>query len=409
MAVLCATGAARAQTLKTIWSFPGSNGDGQEPLSPPVFDGSGNIYGTTAIGGASQFGTVFKLTPPNGGGPWTESLLYSFAGADGQQPNDIVFGKGGALYGTTELGGLGSCYQGCGTAFQLTPGNDGWTYAMLYDFMSPGDGESPGNLQLGKNGALYGTTVTGGPPSTHCSQVGCGTFFQLSQQGGSWAKTVLHDFPASTTDGRGPNADIVVDSKGNVYGTTYSGGSLFYGTVFEFSPPAKKGGAWTETILHNFSGSKDGGYPIGGLTLGAGGVIYGTGSYSGVPNQSGTAFRLTPPAKKGGAWAYTVVRTFNGDKNGATPATTMALDPNGNLYGTAWNGGSTRCYLGCGLVFKLQPVSGKAVWKETVLHDWPNSQQDPNATIVMFHDELLYGTTLFLGANNVGSVFTLTP
>ena len=400
--------AAQAQDLKTILSFGGNDADGEVPLSPPLFDSGGTIYGTTTIGGTSLLGTVFKLSP-KGNDTWTESVLHDFSGSDGQQPNNVIFGKNGSLYDTTVLGGSQNCYQGCGTIFQLTPDQNGWTLDTLYEFQGFQDGQAPGNVQLGRDGSLYGTTPSGGPPFGRCQKVGCGTLFQLSKKNGVWTKTILHGFPATTTDGRNPNADIIFDSHGNIYGTTYAGGSLCYGTVFQLSPPTKKGGAWTETVLHNFSGGSDGGYPIGGLTLGSDGSIYGTGSYSGVPNQSGTVFKLKPPAKKGRVWAYAVLHTFDGDKYGATPATTMAFDTKGNLYGTAWNGGSTACNDGCGLVFKLQPVAGKTTWKETVLRAWPNSGQAPNGSIVIYNDGLLYGTTLFLGADNVGSVFTLTP
>ena len=200
------------------------------------------------------------------------------------------------------------------------------------------------------------------------------------------------------------------DSQGALYGTTAAGGtSNYYGTVFQLMPPAKVNGAWTESVLHNFTGGSDGGYPIGGLAVGTNGALYGTASYSGVANDSGTAFQLTPPAVAGRAWTYAVLHTFAGGSDGATPASTPTFDPSGNLYGTTDNGGSSACYLGCGTVFKLAPPSGGGAWTETVLHEWSNSGQNPNSSIVMFHNGLLYGTTLFLGAADVGSAFTLVP
>jgi len=416
-ALMCAaTFRAQAQTPTTLWTFTDKNGDGDAPLAPLIFDGSGDVYGTTAIGGSTLYGTVFKLTPPSGAGSWTEDILYHFAGgSDGQQPNDIVFGPGGVIYSTTYLGGSPLCYQGCGIIFQLTPptGSGPWTKTTLYEFQGGQDGQSPGNVKLGPNGDLYGSTSGGGPPGGICHKVGCGTIWQLSppaQPGGSWSKTLIHGFPASTGDGRNPNYDIVFDSAGNLYGTTYDGGTSNYGTVFELSPPAQPGGTWTETILHTFTGaSGDGGYPIGGLTIGSNGTVYGTGSYSGIANDSGTAFELTPPSQPGGAWTYTVIHKFAGGKDGATPATTMALDASGNLYGTTWNGGSSSCYLGCGTVFKLAPPSGSGAWKETILHDWANSGQAPNASIVVFNKGLLYGTSEFLGSSNDGTVFSMVP
>lgn len=324
---------------------------------------------------------------------------------------NIVFGPGGVIYSTTYLGGSDLCYQGCGTIFQLTPTDGGsWTKQTLYEFTGGQDGQAPGNVQVGPNGALFGTTAGGGPPSGKCRDVGCGTVWQLTESAGLWTKSFIHTFPATPGDGQGPNYDIVFDASGNLYGTTYYGGNSNFGIVFELSPPALSGGTWTETILHSFTGSStDGGYPIGGLVIGANGVVYGTASYGGVPNDSGTAFALNPPSKSGGVWTYTVIHQFRGGKDGATPATTMALDAKGNLYGTTWNGGSTACYLGCGTVFRLAPPTGRGTWAETILHDWANSGQTPNGSIVVLHDGALYGTTEFYGPLNDGTVFTATP
>jgi uncharacterized repeat protein (TIGR03803 family) len=403
--------AAHAQKIAAIWSFTDSNGQGAYPLSPPLFDSAGAIYDTTTIGGTGQFGTVFKLAQLTKGGAWTQSILYDFSGGfDGQQPQNIVAG-GNALYGTTVLGGSDNCYQGCGTVFELTPTVSGpWTKTLLYEFLGFDDGQAPGNLRVGKGGVLYGTTPSGGPGTAQCQHVGCGTVFALTppaEKGASWTKSILYSFPASKTDGRAPNADILLDRDGNIYGTTYYGGNAFYGTVWELSPPGIAGGAWTETILHNFTGASDGGYPIGGLTLAGNGTVYGTASFSGIPNDSGTAFQLLPPAVAGGAWTYTVLHTFAGGKDGATPATTMAFDTKGNLYGTTFNGGSTACYLGCGTLFKLAPTGTS--WTESVLLKLPNSGETPNASIVVFRDGLLYGTAAFLGASNFGEILTLAP
>lgn len=411
---------AHAQTLTTIYSFSGSNDGGDSPLSPLAFASGATAYGSTAIGGGtSEFGAVYELVAPTkSGSTWNEAVLYRLGGGiDGQQPQDIALGQSGELFSSTLLGGTGDCYQGCGTVFELIPPAEkggAWIHTILYDFAEGTDGVSPGNVVIGQNGSVYGSTSGGGPGgASPCTKVGCGILFELTppSDGGSWTRTVLYSFPRTKSDGRNPNADIVFDSNGNLYGTTYSGGSGFYGTVFELSPPAAPGSTWTETILHNFTGkSGDGGYPIGGLTIASNGTVYGTASYSGVANDSGTAFALTPPAEPGGAWTYTVLHNFAGGSDGATPATTMAFDTTGNLYGTTWNGGSTACYLGCGTIFKLAPpAKSGGSWTETILHEWGNSGQTPDASIVGFHNGLLYGTSLFFGTSNVGSVFTLTP
>jgi uncharacterized repeat protein (TIGR03803 family) len=401
---------AAAATPTTIWSFTGTVGDGQYPSGPVIFDSGGAMYGTTEVGGTSSSGTVFKLAPPPvAGGAWTESVLYSFGGgSDGRQPSTgVVFDSSGALYGTTYDGGTINNY---GTVFQLTPPAAGstWNHSVIYTFQGVYDGQNPGAVVF-RNGLLYGTTPAGGPASPPCNRIGCGTVFELAppgKKGSSWTKTVLYSFPGSLTDGRSPNSDIVFDSNGALYGTTDAGGTSNYGTVFQLTPPAKAGGSWTYKVLHNFTGGSDGGYPIGGLVVGSNGALYGTASYSGVANDSGTAFQLTPPARAGGAWSYSVIHTFAGGKDGATPASTPVFDTSGNLYGTTWSGGSSACYTGCGTIFKLAPPSGGGAWSETVLYAWPSN---PQSSIVVFKGGLLYGTTFYLGAANVGSVFELAP
>jgi uncharacterized repeat protein (TIGR03803 family) len=402
-ATCLALSAVQAESARVIFSFTDTNGEGAFPVAPVIFDTKGAIYGTTAVGGAGGFGTVWALTPPSGekSKSWTETILYDFSGgADGQQPMNITFGPGGVIYSTTYLGGSDNCYQGCGTIFELTPptggGGRAWTKQTLYEFLGGADGEAPGNIQVGADGMLFGVTGS--------------NVWSLTESDGVWTKTIIHSFPASKDDGVSANFDIVFDANGNLYGTTYEGGSSDYGVVWELSPPAPGSGAWTETILHSFTGaSTDGGYPIGGLTMGANGVVYGTASYSGVANDSGTAFALTPPAQQGGAWPYNVIHKFSGGKNGATPSTTMAIDASGNLYGTTWNGGSTACYLGCGTVFELAPPAEGGPWKWKILHNWANSNQDPDESIVVLHDGLLYGTSEFFGTKGYGTVFTMTP
>jgi uncharacterized repeat protein (TIGR03803 family) len=174
------------------------------------------------------------------------------------------------------------------------------------------------------------------------------------------------------------------------------------------TPPKNNGGSWTETVLYDFAGGSAGSGPGGTVTVGPNGVLYGTLSQSGTTNESGLVFQLTPPSG-GGAWTETVLYRFPGfTGDGTTPATTLAIDGSGNLYGATDFGGSTACYLGCGTIFKLAPLGGGA-WTETVLHDLGNSGQNPNSAILQSQSGLLYGTTTFLGASDLGSVFTLTP
>jgi hypothetical protein len=424
VAVSGAATLAQAQ-LTTIWSFTGNNGDGEYPFPEGQlpFDSNGAIYGTTAGGGTGYNGTVFQLVPPTvQGGAWNENVLYRFAGgADGRQPSlGVVFDQAGNLFGTTQFGGNAqACGGGCGTIFELSPPSEPggpWIHTVLYTFQGGFDGQYPGEVLFGSNGSLYGTTNSGGTPGVLCHsnrriKFGCGTVFQFSppsQKGGTWTKTAIYTFPGFTHDGTGPGSEITFDSLGNLYGMS-GGGTTGYGTVYKLTRPSGSG-PWTETVLHNFTGGSDGGYPGGTVTLGPNGVLYGVGSYSGVANASGVVFQLTPPAQSGGVWTETVLHAFpafNGDAT--TPATTLALDPSGNLYGTSVFGGSSACYLGCGTIFKLAPPSGHGGWTETVLHELGVSGQNPNSSFVVFHNGLLFGTTTFLGAADVGSVFTLVP
>ena len=420
------SGNTLAQTLTTLYSFTGANGDGEYPFPNGrlASDSNGALYGTTAGGGTNYNGTVYQLVPPAvKGGSWTENVLYRFAGgADGKQPSmGVVFDQNGNLFGSTQFGGNAqACGGGCGTIFELSPPaqpGGQWTHTVLYTFQGSFDGQYPGVMVFGPNGSLYSTTSSGGTPGVQCHtnyriKFGCGTVFEFTppaQKNGSWSKTVVYTFPQFKGDGVGPDDEIVFDSLGNIYGTS-GGGTLGYGTAYELTPPAGNG-AWKETVLHNFSGSNGAGGPGGTVTLGPNGVLYGTVSQSGTVNASGQIYQLTPPAQPGGAWTETVLYNFPGFKGDATtPAYTLAIDPQGNLYGTSVFGGSTACYLGCGTVFKLAPpaVSGGA-WTESVLRDLGNSGQNPNSCVVQFQNGLLFGTTTYLGAQDVGAVFTLVP
>ncbi len=412
---------AHAQTLTTIHSFSGPTADGEYPFptNQIPFDTRGALYGTAGGGGTSQFGVVYQLEPKSGGG-YLENILYNFSGgADGRQPSEgVVFDQNGNLFGTTAFGGnLQACGGGCGTVFELSPpaqSGGHWTEKVLYTFQGSFDGQYPGQVILGANGVLFGTTASGGTPGVQCHGVnsrlkfGCGTVFTLTppaKSGGSWTKTIIHTFPASSADGTGPSGEITIDSAGNIYSTA-GGGSSHNGIAWQLSPPSGNG-AWTETILHEFTGGSDGGTPGGTLVAGPNGVFYGTASQSGTVNESGVVFQLS---QSGGVWTEKVIHTFPASKgDGTTPASSVVIDASGNLYGTTDFGGSTSCYLGCGTVFKLAPPTGGGSWTETILHDLGNSGQNPNESSVTIHNGLLVGLTFYLGSADLGSVFTLTP
>jgi uncharacterized repeat protein (TIGR03803 family) len=328
---------------KVLRSF-GNGTDGYAPSAGLIFDAAGNLYGTTQYGGgANAYGTVFELTPA-GGGNWTETVLYSFrSGTDGAVPGaGLIFDAAGNLYGTTTAGGPNN-----GTVFELTPTTaGGWTEQVLYRFCSQAnctDGQYPyGSLIFDAAGNLYGTTEFGGT-------YGAGTVFKLTPAaGGGWTETVLYSFGRGT-DGASPLVGLIFDVVGNLYGTTTFGGTYGAGTVFELTPTA--GGGWTETVLHSFNPNNgtDGFNPYAGLIFDAAGNLYGT-TYYGGSYGGGTVFELTPAA--GGGWTETVLRSFGNGTDGFWPYAGLIFDHAGNLYGTTEYGG-THNY---GTVFELTPI-----------------------------------------------------
>jgi uncharacterized repeat protein (TIGR03803 family) len=272
----------------TLYSFTGGKDGGFPGPGTLIFDYEGNIYGTTIGGGTYGFGTVFELKPePNNA--WKEKVLYSFKGSkkgDGQQPwAGVTSDESGNLYGTTELGGHASttCPSGCGTVFKLTHSGSVWTEALIYNFKGKQDGAGvPAGVIADKGGNLYGTTSEGGGVGNF------GTVFKLAQTKGVWKEQVLHRFTGGD-DGGSPYAGLTLDSAENLYGTTFYGGTSGYGTVFKLS---KTG--WRETVLQNFAASTDGGFPYyGTLIFDKAGNLYGTTSVGGCC-ADGIAFELSP-------------------------------------------------------------------------------------------------------------------
>jgi uncharacterized repeat protein (TIGR03803 family) len=365
---------AQAQTPATsggwaervLHSFNYNGTDGWEPLASLIFDAAGNLYGTTFSGGSYGGGMVFELTPTTGGG-WTEQVLYNFGGTDGWYPEaSLIFDAAGNLYGTTVNGGA----YGGGTVFELTPtAGGGWTEQVLYSF---------------------------------CAQTNC-------------------------TDGANPEASLIFDAAGNLYGTTQYGGTTTYGgTVFELTPAA--GGGWTEAVLYPFNrNGTDGVVPVASLIFDTAGNLYGTtlgGGTYGNEFTGGTVFELTPTA--GGGWTEQVLWSFGSGTDGANPWFGLIFDAAGNLYSTTANGGgnfSGNCLeygmdLGCGTVFELTPIGG-GNWAETVLYSFcsqtncPDGAQ-PYAGLIFDAAGNLYGEASVGGAYSnctygCGTVFELTP
>ena len=223
---------------KKLHNFIRNGTDGIYPSAGLIFDTDGNLYGTTYGGGDYYRGTVFEMTP-NGSGGWTEKKLHNFGnGTDGANPqDDLIFDAAGNLYGTTGEGGSNACGgPGCGTAFELmSDGGGTWTEKRLHNFGNGTDGVYPyGALIFDADGNLYGTTYGGG--SNACTGFGCGVAFEMTPNGsGGWTEKKLHNF-GSGTDGANPSASLIFDAEGNLYGTTTYGGSHNGGTVFEITP-----------------------------------------------------------------------------------------------------------------------------------------------------------------------------
>jgi uncharacterized repeat protein (TIGR03803 family) len=386
---------------QVIYSFQGGS-DGANPEAALVLGSNGDLYGTTELGGASSKGTVFQLSPPaSPGSSWTETVLHNFgSGSDGADPKaSLVLGSNGDLYGTTERGGTSNL----GTVFQLSPSTtgNGWTETVLYRFKGgTTDGALPyAPLIFGSNRELYGTTAYDGAS-------GGGTVFQLSppaSPGSSWTETVLHNF-GSGSDGANPFAPLILGSNGDLYGTTaYGGGTSNDGTVFQLAP-STTGNGWTETVLYRFKGgTTDGALPYAPLIFGSG-DLYGT-TYGGGTSSVGTVFQLAP-STTGGSWTETVLYSFKGGTtDGANPAAALILG-SGDLYGTTYGGGTSSV----GTVFQLAPSTTGGSWTETVLHSFGGTGDGahPFAPLILGSNGDLYGTTAYGGGtSNDGTVFKI--
>lgn len=324
-------------TGRVIYEF-GNGTDGIGPYESLLLDASGNLYGVTKYGGTGREGTVFKLAPS--AHLWEETILKNFVNdsADGWDPEgNLIFDKAGNLYGTTLFGGqLSGCAgAGCGTVYELSPGPGGtWTESILYAAPDAYHGPYPiGGLTFDSSGNLYGSDLHE-------------VFELVPTVNGTWTKTAIHTFLG--LDGDYPNGNLVFDKAGNLYGTTFIGGSGTgvdcdgegCGVVFELTP---HDGIWVETVLHDFNeDSTDGALPQTGLILDGKGNLYGTAPHGGAHNdceftECGVVFAMVQ--KPGGHWTEKILYNFtdsNGD--GASPSS-LALGPNGTLVGTTILGG----------------------------------------------------------------------
>jgi len=321
-----------------IYEFTGGN-DGCCVYSALTLDSQGRLYGVN--------NSLFRLTP-NTHTFWKYKDLYDVT--NGVYPNTpLLIDSAGALYGVSTNGGLQNCGGGayfCGEVLQFVPSPKGpWTENVLYQFTGGADGAYPASIVLDSNtGTLYGVASAGGTTSPNCTQ-GCGTVFKLQPaQGGTWTYSVLYRFPG--VHSHGPYA-LLRDSSANFYGLAIRG--RYATEVFKLT--AHKNGALTERLLHRFSGqnlpSEYCGYIPSSLTLGANGTLYGA-IFGDIDLYWGALFQLTPPAGSKGPWTYTTIWDFNESGPDLNP-NGVALGADGALYGTL-NGGDSDG----GSVFQLQ-------------------------------------------------------
>src|ERR1039458_5637979 len=390
--VLCATTAIAlpAQTLTTLYSFCSQSRcpDGANPEAGLVQATNGDLYGTTSGFFVNGYGTVFKI-PPGG----TLTTLYGFCSqtncADGDAPQaGLVQAANGDLYGTTQYGGTNGDY---GTVFKITPSG---TLTTLYSFCSQtncADGDEPvSGLVQAANGDFYGTTGGGG------ANVYYGTVFKITPSG---TLTTLYNFcpQSGCTDGGNPDAALVQAANGDLYGTTYNGGTNGQGTVFKITPSG------TLTTLYSFcpqSGCTDG-HPDAGLVQAANGDFFGTTYYGGARLYGGTVFKITPSGTLTPLYRFC---SQSGCPDGSSPNGGLVQAADGDFYGTTYGGGASNY----GTVFKI--TSGGTL---TTLYSFCSQSgcpdgSGPNGGLVQDTNGDFYGTTLEGGSNNAGTVFRLS-
>jgi uncharacterized repeat protein (TIGR03803 family) len=378
-------------TEQVLYSFTGGV-DGGNAATGLVFDGKGNLYGTTVIGGKYTCGTVFTLTP-QASPPWPERVLYNFGCyGDGKSPHGgVTFDRRGNLDGTTVAGGSGgSCTSdGCGIVYQLTPTVEN----VLHSFTAGNDGFGPGGgVTIDPAGNLYGMTPDGGAYSS-------GTIYEVSKAGKNWQENVIHAFTGGKDGGIGSLGLLLRDGVGSLYGVTEIGGANGAGTVFKLSPASKN--KWNLTTLYTFKGSPDAASPYGGLIADDFGNLFGTTYYGGAKGL-GSVFELKHIAKS--KYRERVLYSFRGGNDGSSSTSTLQFGKSGDLYGTTSAGGGS---CNCGTIFAVNPKSGK----ETVLHRFGSGVDGAYSYYGLTKDASgnFYGTTVAGGSAGQGTVFEFTP
>lgn len=400
--LLLSTTAAHAQTYNVIHNFTGTT-DGGMPMAGLTVDRAGNLLGTANLGGntgdncgASGCGLVYKLANKNSS--WILTPLYSFQGGnDGANPRvaNVIIASDGTLYSSTFYGGApcSTGSNGCGTIFKLQPQVSAcasvicpWNKTILHNFTGD-DGAGPvGALFLDQQGNVDGVTTTGGFRNG-------GSVFQLNASSG-WMETIIfHPYGY-------PGSSVSPDHAGNLYGSTFIGNDS-PGTIYQLT---LSGQNWIGNDIYTFTGGSDGGYPQAGVIFDPVGNLYGATSAGG-SGGGGTVFELSP---SGGGWTYQLLYSFARPPNGRLvvgPVGNLVMDGNGNLYGTTISDGAH----GYGAVFKLTPSNGN--WSYTSLHDFTGGSDggNPYCNLVFDAGGNIYGTASIGGAFGSGVIFQITP
>jgi uncharacterized repeat protein (TIGR03803 family) len=360
---------AEAKHFAVLHDFSGGSGDGANPAGNVTFDSSGNLFGTTNLGGSNNGGTIYKIPPDH-----TETLLHAFDGKSGggePEAGVTINPSTGDLYGTTTFGGKKYCDHGCGVLYRL--GMDG-SYTVLMNF-NVGTGFWPvGQLLRDRKGNLFGITTGGGGEE--------GTLFEYSATG---RFTVLYGF--SQDAGWPPQGDLIEDRAGNLYGVTSSGGEHQSGTVYEFTANGNY------QTLYSFTGGADGSSPMGGLARDKAGNRFGTTSPGGSATPYGSVYKLTPDG------TLTTLDAFNGGNDGNWPVGNL-LYVGSRLYGTTMQGGTNRD----GVVYDVAASSGA----ETVVHSFTGTDGATPQAGLTGNGRFLFGTASAGGTKNLGVVFSLT-
>ena len=355
-------------------------------LGAAAFCGASALLAACATTHGAMGGPSAALPSVNSPTAASESVLYSFTGGNdgGNAATGLVRDHGGNLYGTTVVGGQSMC----GTVFKLTrQATPPWPESVLYSFGCFADGKNPhGGVTFDPKGNLDGTTVSGGSGPS-CGSSGCGVVFQVTPT----IENVLHDFSGGR-DGFGPGGGVTFDASGNLYGTTPDGGIHSQGVVYEVTPHGR------DRIVHAFTGGKDGGVGSLGLLLLESGSLYGV-TEEGGAHSAGTVYGLTRTGKH---WALTTLYAFKGSPDAASPYGGLVADAAGDLFGTTYYGGAH----GMGTVFELTRKA-KGRYGERVLYSFKGGGDGslPTSTLA-FGGSDLYGTTTEGGGScGCGTIF----